>query len=270
MKAWGRHVVAGLAIVAGVGAVVSACAHDDSTIFIYNAIAPTAVAPGAECVFSANPSQTFLPSGELDVSLGASYRAEFLVGNQMVAQVDPTVPRTETSIVDIQGAVVRITAANGTQLTTYTDPTAGSIPAASGGTPGYLAISVTIVNPATVAQLFPQLSDGGFGGFVGPGHEVKLITYTKMFGKTLGGQYVESNEYEFPVTLCSDCLISFTQADISPLCPVANCLGVGNTTATVPCSPGQDLATDCSLCRGSDNPFCSPNAAFCLFDAGTD
>jgi hypothetical protein len=260
MKAWGRHVVAGLAIVAGVGAVASACAHDDSTIFIYNKIAQPSISPGGTCVYSPNPSQTFSNAGTLDVSLGGAYVAEFLIGNQMVAQVDPTVPRTETSIVNIQGAVVRITDSSGVQLATYTDPTAGSVPAAAGGTPGYIAMSVVIVNAATVQNELAALSGGS---------DVHLITYTKMFGKTLGGQYVESNEFEFPVSLCVGCLISFAVSDISPTCPVLNCIGggAGSATATEPCSPGQDIPTDCSLCRGN-NPLCNPNFLRCNPDAG--
>jgi hypothetical protein len=269
MRAWGTHVALGLAVVAAGGAVASACAHDDSTIYIYNALAQPAIASGATCTFTPNPTQAVISTGTLDVSLGAGYVAEFLVGNQMVAQVDPTVPRTETSIVDIQGAVIRITDSSGNQLTTYTDLAAGSIPAASGGTPGYLPIAVTIVNPATVNLFFPTTDAGSarLGGAAAG--QVRLVTYTKVFGKTLGGQYVESNEFEFPVTICSGCLIHIAQSDISTVCPTTNCLGgsAANIGATQPCAAGQDIFTDCSLCRLS-NPLCDPGD--CLFDAGRD
>ena len=264
------HVMAGLLGTVTAGVAVAACAHDDSTIFIYNVIDPTPT--GGQCTFTANPTQSFESFGKLDVALTGSYDAVFLVGNQLVAQADPTVPRTETSIVDLQGAIVRITDVAGHQIANFTDLAAASIPPASGGTPGYTAIQVTIVNQATVVNFaLPQLPFGSL-------NELRFITYTKMFGKSLGGQYVESNEFEFPINVCRGCLISFATADVNLQCNVSNCLGASTTstttTATAPCFVGEDQPVDCSLCRNSNPPIpeCNPNAD-CLAtpaDAGTD
>jgi hypothetical protein len=263
------HVVAGLIGVGTAGAVISACAHDDSSIFILNVVAPVTATAGTTCVWNANPTQNYLPVGSLDAALGDIYTAVFLVGNQLVAQADPTVPRTETSIVNVQGAVVRITQADGTPITTFTSLTSGGIQAASGGTPSYAAVQVTVVDHATVLAVDP-----------GPGSTAKVITYSKIFGKTLGGQYVESNEFEFPVTICHGCSIAFSQSDISPLCQEQpNCFGnstatASTTTANAPCFAGQDGTTDCSLCRASVppipecNPPCTPIPV--VVDAGTD
>jgi hypothetical protein len=264
------HVMAGLICTVTAGAAVSACAHDDSTIFIYNVIAP--MPTGGQCTFTANPTQSFESEGTIDVALTGGYDAVFLVGNQLVAQADPTVPRTETSIVDLQGAIVRITDASGNQIANFTDLAAGSIPPASGGTPGYAAMQVTIINQATVAKyILPQLPFGNLS-------ELRFVTYTKMFGKSLGGQYVESNEFEFPINACRGCLIAFSTADVNLQCNMLNCLGASTTTTTTtssPCFPGEDQPIDCSLCRNSNPPIpeCNPNPdclATALADAGTD
>jgi hypothetical protein len=260
-RVWGPA-VAGLIAVGTAGTVVSACAHDDSTIFIFNAIKPPLVAPGMTCLFTGNPSQAFITSGVADVDLTTSYTAEFLVGNQMVAQADPTVPRTETSNVNVQGAIVRITAADGTPITSYTDLLGGGIPPASGGTPGYAPFGVTIVDGATMANLAASLA--GTQAFT------RVITYTKIFGKSLGGQYVESNEFEFPVDLCAGCLITFSAADIRTDClPQPNCVGnsvgAASGTATVPCIFGQDGLVDCAQCLNIE--ACNPKVT-CGLDAG--
>jgi hypothetical protein len=266
-RVWGPA-VAGLIAVGTAGAVVSACSHDDSTIFISGVIAPPLVSPGSQCAVSANPTQAFRNSGRLDVNLASSYSAAFLVGNQMVAQADPTVPRTETSFVDVQGAIVRITNADGSPVTTYTDLFGGSIPPASGGTPGYAALSATIVDSSTVMNLEMPLQT--MAAQFGMSDVIRLITYTKIFGKSLGGQYVESNEFEFPVDVCANCLIAFSPADIRADClPQPNCVGnsVGTTAASnsVPCQIGQDDIVDCSQCL--ENRSCNPPVR-CGLDGG--
>jgi hypothetical protein len=239
--------------------VVLACAHDDSSIFIYNVLANQTTSPGGTCTFSANPSQaTIISAGTLDVGLSGNYQAMFLIGNQLVSQADPTKPRTETSTFNVQGGIVRITQADGTPITTYTDLAGGGIPAASGGTPGYVALSIVVVNAQTAALVAV------------PNNVVRVITYTKIFGKTLGGQYVESNEFEFPVDICVGCLVQFTAADINPLCSnPRNCFGnstvAASSTTSVPCIPGQDIPIDCSACRETNPAVCNPPC-----DAGVD
>jgi hypothetical protein len=272
MKRVWRHVIAGLAASAFAGAVAVACAHDDSTIFIFNVLTPTTTTLGQPCAsFSANPSQSVIPSGALDIDFGFSpYVAEFLVGNQLVAQGDPTVPRTETSYVQVQGAIVRITAADGTAITSYTDLGGGGIPPAVGGSPGFLAIHFTIVDSATVQAV---------GAPLDVNQEARVITYTKIFGKTYGGQYVESNEFEFPVDICRGCLVEFTPADINTVScnnPI-NCVGnstnnaATTTTQTVPCRIGQDLAVSCAFCKSNpNNPHLVDCNPACIIDAGRD
>lgn len=257
------QVLAGLWVAACGGVVVSACTHDDSTIFVRDVLAPQPVAAGQVCSFTSDPTQPFIESGVLDVSLRPQYDATFLVGNQMVPEGNPSTPTTETSFVNIQGAVVRITDSDGDQLNTYTRLAGATLSPASGTTPSYGPISVTILDDVTVNSM---------SGLIAIGDTRRLITYTRFFGKTLGGQSVESNEFEFPVDLCRECLISFPVTEQSAQFPTPNCQGSGVTASTlpVPCILGEDTSVDCSVCLGTFAACNGAAAGVTIADAGTD
>lgn len=265
-RVWG-HVFAGVGVLAGLGAagaVVSACVHDDSTIFVSDVLAPQFVTPGMACLFTADPTQPALSEGTLDADLSPEYVAEFLVGNQMVPRGDPNQPQTETSYVTIQGAVVRIVDPQGNQLNTYTWPTSGTIPPSSGTTPGYAPISVAILDSATVASL--GLTPTYAGGAI-----KRLVSYVRFFGASVGGQSVESDEYGFPVNVCRSCLINFDNTN--PDLPQPNCAKASNTASTatsIPCIGGQDFPVSCTTCVGVDNACSGVLAGMSIADAGTD
>ena len=80
-RVWGRHVI-GAAGLVGLGvATVSACAHDNSTIFIRNVLAQQVVSNGQQCLYTSDPTQAYITSGVLDVDFHGAYLAEFLIGN---------------------------------------------------------------------------------------------------------------------------------------------------------------------------------------------
>ena len=248
-RIWGF--VFGGVVVASVGGLsLSACAHDDSTIYVQSVLAPPLVAPGtAACVYTADPTQESLSSGTLDIALRDHYDAAFLLANQIVARGDPAAPETETSIVNIKGAVVRITDSAGMPLNSYTRLVSAVIAPAVGTTPGYAAVfPVMIIDQGTVASL---------GAL--PFNDVRrLVVFIKFFGDTLGGQYVESDDFQFPVDVCNECLISFSASDISPACENLNCLGnaaATSTSPTVPCDL-EDFLVDCQACL--ESPICNP------------
>ena len=208
-RVWG-HVLAAVSLVAGVAVAFSACVHDDSTIFVQSVLAPqTSSQAGALCTWNSDPTQPFISSGVLDLELRPEYDAEFLVGNQMAAQANSSQLQTETSFVEINAAVVRITSSNTVNgvvtLANYTRLATATIPPASGNNPGYTPIGpVTILDEPTLISSFVQ-------GQLVPGGTVRLVAHVKFSGKSLGGQSVESNEFEFPVDICSGCLIAFSQ-----------------------------------------------------------
>lgn len=248
------HVLAAAALVTGAAAFVPGCAHDDSTLFVQTVLAPQLVSPGQTCVFTSSPSQSSLSSGILDVGLRSEYDPTYLLANQMVSQSNSQQLQTETSIITVEGAVVRITDAAGNQLNTFTRLSSATIYPASGTTPGYAPISVTTVDPVTAANATANLAAGA---------TVRLVTYAKFFGQTLGGDSVESDDFEFPVDLCIGCLVTFSASDIDPTKPYPNCGGsTGGTSTTTslpsPCYIGQDYQTDCSQCLSA--AVCNPNA----------
>jgi hypothetical protein len=263
-RVW-QYVWGGVAILAGTGATVSACAHDDSTLFVRNALAPQLVTNGQACLFTADPTQPYLPEGTLDVAFRRSYGAVFLVGNQLVPRGDPTAPKTETSYVNIQGATIRITDSMGNALPgtpPFTRLTSATIAPSAGTTVSYEPIGVTIIGQPTIEALISS-------GQVTLGRSVRLITYVRFFGQTLGGQYVESNEFEFPVDICRGCLIGFAPQDINSRCPAPNCVGNGmGGTLPVPCERGQDYAVDCSQCQDILECYGAAPPGTCGGDAG--
>ena len=154
-RVWG-HVLAGVTLV-GVGAIlVAACKHNDSTLFVQDVLSPPLVTQGQTCIFTADPTQPTISSGVLDYGLRTEYDANFLVGNQAVAKVNSQNLQTETDIITIQGAIVRITDAAGNQLANYTRLAASTVYPSTGTTPGYAPVTgVTIVDSATLAETAP-------------------------------------------------------------------------------------------------------------------
>jgi len=256
-RVWG-HVLAGLTVLGGGVSMTAACVHDDSTIFVFDVLAPQEVSNGQTCSFNSDTTQPFLSSGIADVDFVDEYGAFFLVGNQMVPRGNPSTPTVETSYVQIQGAVVRITDSGGNQLANYTYLTSATIPPLNGTTPSFSPIGgptgVTIIDHDTMASQAVQSVVLG-GGIA------RLVTYTRFFGTTTGGTNVESGEFEFPVDVCRGCLIAFAPVDINPEFEPPNCgnavTGAGGTTALpVPCFPGRDIEIDCSQCQSI--PDCRP------------
>ena len=133
------------------------------------------------------------------------YIATILVGNH-IPQGDPIQARTETSRIEIQGAVVRITDAAGNQLNTYTAVTAGTIDPASGSSPSYAVMDVEAIDPSVVASFLGEAGSkalpGGDSILSVGGTQQQLISYMKVFGQTLG-DHVESNDFEFPISICA-------------------------------------------------------------------
>jgi hypothetical protein len=237
MKRVCRHVLAGLTMLVGGGTVTSACVHNDSSIFIQNVLAPQLVSPGQTCKFTSDPTQLYLPSGTLDVAVLGGYGAVFLVGNQMVPEANPQTPTTETNNVRVEGAIVRITDAAGAQLNSYSTPLGATLYPAVGTTPSYTPIGATIIDPGTASKVAASstLQAGGIA---------HLVTHTRFFGHTLGGRYIESDEFGFPVDVCSHCLV--------PVCtttPTMMTMTSGTaSTEPIPCVLGQDFMFDCATC----------------------
>jgi len=259
-RIWG-HIIAVVGVAFGAAGLNAACAHDDSTIFVRDVISPPIPQAGGTCLYTNDPSQPTINSGVIDSAFASGYMAAFLVGNQMTPRASQDNDRTETSRVNLQGAIVRVTDIDGTELRpSYTWSAGATVDPASGGTPSYAPIFIQIVDAQAVSAALARH----------PGATtVRILTYAKVFGHTLGGTRVESNEYQFPVDICTGCLVSFPSGVSSPLFPEPNCAntGTGGSGATAsPCIMGQDQYIDCRLCSATHPKECG--GGFSIADAG--
>jgi len=252
------HCLAGATLIVGGVAFMAACVHDDESFFVQDVMYPLPAAAGSPCTFLPQLNATFLPRGVLDVAFRLEYDPWYLLGNQLVSRANPTQLQVESSTINLEGAVVRITDAGGNQLANYTTLTSGTIYPGVSGIAGLATASITALDSTTVGNVVKSnaklLSGGG---------TVTLVSYAKFFGHTLGGTYIESNEFEFPVEICEGCLVLFTVSDVDTTTPgvkTPNCLGNqsagggGTSLLSVPCTTGQDTPIDCSSCRGT--PVC--------------
>jgi hypothetical protein len=276
MKRFWMHLVGavtalgGTVVLGGMAVSTPACAHDDNSFFLDAVLAPPQGATTG-CVYTNDPTQPSFSYGVLDVDLVSAYNkdyvAEFLAGNQLIPQANQQLLMTETSRIIIQGAVVTITMADGTQIpgggASYTAPAAGEVDPSNGGNPGYGPVSIEIVDPKTVVALQKILA---------PFERETILTYTKAFGTTLGGDHVESNTFEFPIDVCRGCLINFDTLAGAGTTLLPNCLGPApTTTGQTACFGGQDVSIDCHSCAAS-LPFCLCGHTSCsavTVDGGT-
>jgi hypothetical protein len=264
MKRLWTHVVGAVSAIGGLAVLSPACAHDDSSLFLNTVLAPPQGAATGGCIFTADPTQAHLSSGLLDVqtvqAFANSYTAWFLAGNQIIPQGNQQLLDTETSRIIVYQAEVTVTAADGTQLANYTAPGTAEIDPSAGDTPGYAAVSFEIVDPTTIKTLQGQLK------YL---EEETILTYTKAVGRTLGGDTVESNTFEFPITVCNGCLVGFDSVNTQITLangtmedsPTPNCCGLEVTSTNTFCYAGQDSGfVDCHTCLNSAFCRCGPNA----------
>jgi hypothetical protein len=244
MKRFFGHALAGLALLGGAGMIIAACSHDNSSIFVQDVLAPQLVTTGNLCTFTAQTTQPVLSSGVLDLAFLSEYNPTYLVGNQLVPEVNSQQLMTETDVVNISSATVIIQDTTGKQLATFTRETASTIYPSSGGVPSYAPITVTTIDSTTVQTYAAALA--------AKGGTVRFETLVSFNGQTLGGDNVTTGYFAFPVDICEGCLISFSATDVRSGCAVPNCLNAGTSSAALesPCVPGQDIAIDCSLCLG--------------------
>jgi len=260
-RIWGR-ILTSAALVAVVSGIAAACSlpHNDESVFIRNAIQPPEVQVGTNCTYTADPTLPQLPSGVLDVSLLRSYHAELLVGNQLIAQANAAQGRVESNRVTITGVEVNVTDATEQHtIASYSKLGSGFIDPSDGTTPGYGLVSAELVDP-TVSAPATSLA-------LGSTNTIRVVAHVKAFGKTLGGQSVESSEFVFPIDMCNGCLVIFPigsqndqQAQMTGKPNCAAALGSsssGGGQVFQPCFMGQDQNVDCRLCQG--NPACDPS-----------
>jgi len=205
-------------------------------------------------LYTADSTQPGLFEGVVDTALVDNYRAILLVGNQMIQRGDVAAPRAESNHAHLEGAIVRVTDANGGDIAEFTSPAMGFANAANGIVANFGLMGAVLLDAPTITKLQGQIATGT---------SKLVLANIKVYGKTLGGVDLESGEFQMPIRVCSRCLVSFSGAD-DPLTPGIDCNlsnstaggATGGATETVgPCQFGQDEIVPCRICR-DENPVC--------------
>jgi hypothetical protein len=219
--------------------VFSACADNESTLFVHG-------------VLHVKPPLCTV----LDVSLRRNYEAALLVGNQYAPRGNKQQLRTETTRVVLTGAEVTLTdgatgavfsCPNQANCGQYSVYGSGFTDSSKGDDPGWGLIFAQLVPNAVGDAIANDTSNPVHT----PGTSISLVATIKVFGRSLGGQDIESGNFSFPIEVCSKCLIDFSHTD--PL-PPNNCVTPTDFTPQAMCQEGQDDVVDCRAC--TQNPAC--------------
>lgn len=222
-----RRLLPGLTLA---GFLSASCAENDSSIYVRGVLA----IDETSCVARAEGSSLLRGFGVLDVALREdhTYTAALLVGNQLFTQGDRTKLRTETARVAFRGAEVTIVDPELGELEPYSVQATGfADPAPNADSPGLGFVFVPIV--------VPQERTSG-----------EVTAKIRVYGVTLGGQDVESNEFWYPIAICSGCLVNYNSIDpVSGECVATDDQSTEDGERA--CFIGQDQPTDCLVCAGS-------------------
>ncbi len=149
------------------------------------------------------------------------------------------VPRT--SRLHIEGAHITLYGTDGSVQTPPDAAATGLVPPASGTDPGLAAVFAQLIRSEDLAGLGP------------PGQAIVRI---RLFGTTLGGQAIESGDYDYPIQVCDGCLISYPSeaalmGSVAYICDPR----IEVKQEVVPCVLGQDVPVPCTYCAAT-NPIC--------------
>ncbi len=217
-------------VTAALGMLNPSCAENEVSIFIAGVLSPD-----EQCEITASPSEPRLSRGILDRSFGTPYVANLLIGNQLVPRGSSDQLRAETARFRVEGAIVEVQSTDGGTLDEFSTTASGVIDPAEGSEPGYGFASVILIPPDVGAN--------------------EVVATVRVFGRTLGGEEIESAEFSFPIELCDKCLIQFPGDADNPATPEYDCTPSEDDPISTSCAPGQDSPIDCRACV-SFNPGC--------------
>lgn len=234
MQRFRRSMAAGL-LALGTALASSSCVDNESSLFIYGVMEINST----QCLAKPDASAVLLAGGTLDRAFADGYQAAFLVGSHLTQRGSRDKLRTETSRLSITGAHMTLYGTNGSVIE-FDTPATGLVNPSSGTDPGLAAVFARLVRQKDLDSL---------------GEDGQMIARIKMLGRTLGGQDIESGTFDFPITLCDGCLVTYP---IDALDPNNNnkCDAVTDAgPSTNVCFFGQDVYFPCTYCAAF-NPIC--------------
>lgn len=220
------------------GLALAACAADNGGEAIFLS---KNVSPGDGCSFSASASEQFTAHGTFSMFAGKGYRFY----PQMVSQITATDSQTQQRTIQLRGARVDLSfsdpALSGfpSELTHFMSLFSAPLPPNGGIADGAFELI-----PAELARMVASAK--GVSMTTTEHVKVEVIAKVVVFGD-LAGDEVVSQEFQFPVTLCNDCVTK----------NLGNCPLPFNTVVTNQsnvCNAFQDGTIDC--CSANNELVC--------------
>lgn len=225
-----KRLVSFLLFAGGASLLPSACASNDSSIFIRGCLATT---DRTMCMFTVQTTSSEIFKGTIDAAYAGEYHCIAAVENQLVAVGNPQTLETETDGVELYEAEVQVLdpSQNNAAIKQFSVPIAGYIDPGMAGTPGISGTDILMIDAATVQA------------------EAKKVAATKTVqtvvasviarGRTLGGLEVHTQEFLFPIEIYDGgtCYAPSGTA----------CCGGTSSSSTVDCRLAIDESTDCAL-----------------------
>ena len=209
-KKSGRFAVLGAsALLVGLGLTqIAACADNRASLYIRQVQLPT----DDSCSINNDPEAAQMGSpGLLDVAFaeasGLDYSLALLVSNQMVRRSDSTKLRSESDIVNLTYADVRLETLEGAVIDEFQVPVAGVVEPSSGTEPGFGFVNVPLVPLGTVQNHGAEMVAAGL-----------IKAFVIVGGVTSGDSDIESAEWEFPIQVCESCICALDCADEGAIC----------------------------------------------------
>lgn len=228
--------------VAAAGCIFTHSEGDQGFVIVDNSAAPL-----TSCTFNGDPNQPFQTSGTLSTSSPNGYFFAPLLKSRLTFTAGMEVARTIT----IQGARVDLTVVSMQQVDnngTITDLTSGAQAKLSSNVQHFQTIVTGTLPPLGNANVgfevvpwaaIPQLTAGI--DLTRSRFRAEIKAHVVVFGR-LGDGDINSDGFDYGVTLCNDCVINV----LGP-CPS---LGV-TPRAGNSCNPFQDGVADCCLETGN-------------------
>ena len=182
-----------LIAVLAVATVCSACVDDNPGLVIEGN-----VQPDTACLVSA-AGGTLVAYGVYDVALVHPYFAAPLFRSGLMPRTGAAgPPRAEPNDIVIEGAVVDLTAVDGSSLgvASYSVAMTAFVPTAVDGEPGKASGLVQAI-PASVGVQLAGITAGA---------RTAIVAHMTFFGHTTGGTAIDSNPWLWTVDVCTGCL----------------------------------------------------------------
>jgi hypothetical protein len=226
--------------------VLGGCAADngDEGIFITRN-----VVPGTGCSFSASATEAFLAHGTFSVHSPTGYRLH----PQLKSKITATTAQEDARTIIVEGARVTLTFPDETVFSAAQQESlrdrgimrfAALFSAPLGPNGGLADGAFDVITPALLDELVAAKGNGILAANA-PSFRAEVVATIVVYGD-MSGKEITSQEFQYPITICNDCVTR--ELGACPL-PMGTEPAAGNE-----CNPYQDGTTDC--CRMGADVVC--------------